>query len=507
MSYNIILSIVICEMIYIFEKNLYSKEFLTILNPITFLKIEMRGISMEANLPKDFITRMQEMLGEEFPLFLEHYEKPREYGLRVNTLKISCEEFESLCPFPIERIPWVPNGYFYPPDVRPSLHPYYQAGLYYLQEPSAMTPAACLPVQPGDAVLDLCAAPGGKATELAACLRGEGILIANDISSSRAKALLRNLELFGVSNLVVTSEKPERLADRFPEFFHKILLDAPCSGEGMFRKDENLIRDWSTEKSDKLAQIQRELILDAARMLRPGGLLLYSTCTFAPAEDEGTISWLLEHCPEFSLQPLPSYPGFSPGVPRWGNEDPSLSRCVRIWPHKMRGEGHFLALLKKEGESVPLFQPKKGKKKGPDKASAALLNEFFQNVKIPFDPGRVEIRNEKVYYLPPVDVSALRGLHFLRNGLYLGDLKKNRFEPSQPLALALGRNGFTSMVHLDPADDRISKYLKGETLNLQEEEISSPKGWQLVCAGDFPLGWGKLVGQTLKNKYPSGWRI
>ena len=298
-----------------------------------------------------FLARMKEMLGEEYDSFIKSYEVPRTYGLRVNTAKISCEEFEKLVPFPVTPIPWIPNGYFYPEDVRPSYCPFYQAGLYYLQEPSAMTPASCLPVTPGENVLDLCAAPGGKTTELGARLNGEGLLVANDISASRTRALLRNVELFGFTNAFVANETPARLRDRFPEFFHKILLDAPCSGEGMFRKEEALARDWTPEKSQELATIQRELILQAADMLRPGGQLLYSTCTFAPDEDEGVVSWLLENRPDMELIELPSYEGFTPGVPEWGNGDPRLTRCVHLFPHTMQGEGHFMALFRKEGRT------------------------------------------------------------------------------------------------------------------------------------------------------------
>lgn len=310
----------------------------------------MGDLSRIEILPQAFLSRMREMLGDEYVEFLESYQKPRTYGLRVNTSKITCEEFEKLVPFPVTRIPWTENGYFYSEDVRPSRCPMYQAGLYYLQEPSAMTPAACLPVNPGESVLDLCAAPGGKATALGAALKGQGLLIANDISTSRARALLRNLELFGISNSFVTNETPARLAEQFPEFFHKILLDAPCSGEGMFRKEEALAKDWTPEKSHELARIQRELILQSADMLRPGGLLLYSTCTFAPEEDEGTISYLLEQREDMELLELPAYEGFSPGVPEWGNGNENLRKCVRIFPHKMNGEGHFLALMKKQGQ-------------------------------------------------------------------------------------------------------------------------------------------------------------
>ena len=238
------------------------------------------------HLPEKFLDRMRDLLEEEFPAFLESYRQPRQYGLRVNCLKTTPEEFEAAAPFPVQRIPWVPDGFFYGEGIYPARHPYYAAGLYYLQEPSAMTPASRLPVEPGERVLDLCAAPGGKATELAAKLKGEGLLVANDLSVSRARALLRNLELMGASNCFVTSETPARLAAAFPEYFHKILVDAPCSGEGMFRKDEDVAAAWSEEKVKACAAAQRQILESAAAMLKPGGMLLYSTCTFAPEEDE-----------------------------------------------------------------------------------------------------------------------------------------------------------------------------------------------------------------------------
>lgn len=456
-----------------------------------------------------FLDRMREMLGDEYDAFLASYNKPRTYGLRVNTSKISCEEFERIVPFPVERIPWTQNGYFYSEDIRPSRCPFYQAGLYYLQEPSAMTPAACLPVEPGESVLDLCAAPGGKATALGAALNGEGLLMANDISNSRAKALLRNLELFGISNVFVANETPAHLAEQFPEFFHKILLDAPCSGEGMFRKEEALVKDWTPEKSHELSKIQRELILQSADMLRPGGLLLYSTCTFAPEEDEGTIGFLLEQRSDMELLPLPEYEGFSHGVPEWGNGNNELKKCVRIFPHKMNGEGHFLALLKKQGQ-LDTVQQAASVRSNPNTQKWVEL--FFEEIGLqtlggrPFDWNRVETRGDKVYYVPPVN-TAFRGLVFLRNGLYLGDLKKNRFEPSQPFALALHKDDVKSIISLSVNDPRISRYLKGETLLIEDGESACKKGWHLLCVEGYPLGFGKLVNNTLKNKYPAGWRI
>ena len=456
-----------------------------------------------------FLERMQKMLGDEYEDFIKSYEAPRTYGLRVNTAKISCEEFEKIVPFPVTPIPWIPNGYFYPGDVRPSFCPLYQAGLYYLQEPSAMTPASCLPVTPGENILDLCAAPGGKATALGAMLNGSGLLVANDISSSRTRALLRNIELFGIANAFVTNETPAHLKNRFPEFFHKILLDAPCSGEGMFRKEDALARDWTPEKSEELSVLQKELILQAADMLRPGGQLPYSTCTFAPKEDEGVVSYLLENRPDMKLMELPAYEDFTPGVPAWGNGDPALSHCVHLFPHKMQGEGHFMALFRKEGRTDLIGQFSYAK---PNPDTRKWLELFFQEIGLKtlggqaFDWNRVETRKDKVYYLPPV-TGDFRGLTFLRNGLYLGDLKKNRFEPSEPFALALRKDDADGIISLSVNDQRLTRYLKGETLNIEPTEAAHTKGWHLLCVEGYPLGFGKLVGQTFKNKYPAGWRV
>lgn len=466
-------------------------------------------MNKEVKLPTPFLIRMQEMLGSEYEAFLESYENPRTYGLRVNTAKISCEDFEKIVPFPVKKIPWIENGYFYEEESRPARCPFYQAGLYYLQEPSAMTPASRIPIEPGDYVLDLCAAPGGKATALGAFLKGHGLLVANDISTSRARALLRNLELFGIPNMFVANESPARLLRAFPEFFHKIVLDAPCSGEGMFRKEEALARDWSPEKSRELAGIQRELILQAVDMLRPGGLLLYSTCTFAPEEDEGTISYLLEQRPDMELMDIPAYEGFSFGVPEWGNGNPKLKKCIRIFPHKMNGEGHFMALLKKPGAALTEPRPVQAK---PDKNTRKWMEEFFNELGLTsfqgeaFDWNRVETRGDKVYYLPPAGGN-FRGLNFLRNGLYLGDLKKNRFEPAQPLALALHRVDVKAVISLPVTDERLTRYLKGETLLIEPEKAARTKGWHLLCADGYPIGFGKLVNGTFKNKYPAGWRV
>ena len=311
------------------------------------------------DLPQAFLQQMKELLGEEYPAFAKSYEEERLYGLRVNTSKISPEEFLKIAPFHLQRIPWIENGFYYSGTERPARDPYYYAGLYYLQEPSAMTPANVLPVEPGQRVLDLCAAPGGKSTELAVKLKGSGVLFSNDISNSRAKALLKNLELFGITNAVILSETPERIADRFPQYFDRILIDAPCSGEGMFRKDPAVIRSWLEHGNAFFVKLQKEITAQAVRMLAPGGMLLYSTCTFSPLEDEQIASWILSLDPELSIVRPEWYEGFDHGRPEWGDGNAQLKNCVRIWPHRMKGEGHFLALFRKAGSELDFTEERR----------------------------------------------------------------------------------------------------------------------------------------------------
>lgn len=456
------------------------------------------------NLPITFEQKMRELLQDDFDNYIKCYEEEHWYGLRVNTKKISVEQFLKICPFEIKPIPWIENGFYYDGDrVSPAKHPYYFAGLYYLQEPSAMTPASRLPIEPGDKVLDICAAPGGKATELGARLRGQGVLVANDISNSRAKGLLKNIEVFGIGNVLVISEEPGKLCEYFPEYFDKILIDAPCSGEGMFRKDTKMMKAWEEHGPEYFSKLQKSIITQAARMLKPGGMLLYSTCTFDPTENEGTITYLMQEYPEFEICSMEGYEGFSKGfTDLWGMRDPDLDKTIRIWPHKMQGEGHYLALLKK-GDSVgslPKATKKKNARKIPDELSA-----FLKDVRWNMDFSRLELYSEKVYYMPE-DVPKVTGLRFLRTGLYLGDIKKNRFEPSQSFAMCLKSEEYTRTIDLSATDERVIRYLKGETIDVSELVSSADKGWQLVLVDGYPLGWGKLSGGILKNKYLPGWR-
>ena len=496
-------------------------------------------------LPAPFLARMQRLLGEQYEAFLSAYLCERKYGLRVNTLKLTPQAFFILpkTGFHLSSIPWIQEGFYYLQEDAPGRHPYYYAGLYYLQEPSAMTSAALLDVAGGRRVLDLCAAPGGKSTMLAAKMGGSGILTANDISAPRCKALLKNLEVSGVENAVVTNCRPDQLAWRFPQYYDRILVDAPCSGEGMFRKEEALIRAWSEEKTHACAKTQREILLQAADMLAPGGRLLYSTCTFSPSENEASVAFLLSRREEMHLIDCPHVEGAAPGLsadvclPELTDEEKvenmdryPLEKCLRLWPHLMGGEGHFIALFEKEKAVSRLPQTagagggKKGaKSKGrisdtereEKEAALCFLKEagFFEagrheeqdiSSRIVSDRGRISI--------PCLKESDLAGLTCLRNGLFVGEVRKGRFIPSQSLALVMDAGKCPVSFILEADDERIVRYLKGETIILREQEAEQFAdgqcgGYRLVCVDGWPVGWARQTGMLLKNKYHQGWRM
>ena len=456
------------------------------------------------NLPDTFKEKMEQLLQDEYPAYLACFEEKRYYGLRVNISKISAEEFLRISPWKLTPIPWIENGFYYDGETdQPAKHPYYFAGLFYLQEPSAMTPANRLPIEEGDRVLDICAAPGGKATELAAKLNRSGVLAANDISSSRAKGLLKNLELAGAGNVLVFSEEPGKLTEYFPEYFDKILIDAPCSGEGMFRKDKKMVKAWEEHGPEFFCKIQKNIILKAAEMLRPGGMMLYSTCTFDKRENEEVILHLLQNHPEFSLCDMKPYEGFAEGFIHTDiGENENLRKTVRIFPHRMQGEGHYLALLQKGERNQTETKQKSARKikKLPEE-----LDAFLKNLAWKPDPERLEIHGERVYYMPEA-LPDIRGIRFLRTGLLMGEAKKNRFEPSQALAMYLRKSEYKNILSLSAEDDRVIRYLKGETLETSDLLPSKAKGWYLVCVDGYPLGWGKAAGGMLKNKYLPGWR-
>lgn len=493
-----------------------------------------------AGLPPEFTQRMEKLLGAGYEAFRESLSRERVHGLRLNTLKGDQETLESVCSryFSLAPVPWCREGYYYQAWERPGRHAFHEAGLYYIQEPSAMAVAELLAPEPGERILDLCAAPGGKTSHAAQRLGGRGLLVSNEIHPARAKILSQNVERMGVVNGVVTSEPPAKLARYFPGFFHRIVVDAPCSGEGMFRKEDQARTEWSRENVKLCAARQQEILDQAAGMLKAGGRLVYSTCTFAPEEDEETVAAFLERHREFHVVSLPReqrLPGLSPGRPEWTAAGcASVADTFRIWPHLAEGEGHYLALLEKDSGADSRERQETaaggfcreaggtaagracrepaGKIPVPgfwrDRQGIRMVGEALDRVLALWpewmdDYGeRLLLYGEQIY-LVPEGMPAFGGLRVLRPGLHLGTMKKNRFEPSHALALALGRDQAAQSISL-PADSReAAAYLGGETLKGPE----SLKGWTLVCVDGFSLGWAKGTCGVLKNHYPKGLRI
>ncbi|MBW8348794.1 RsmB/NOP family class I SAM-dependent RNA methyltransferase [Bacillus sp. IITD106] len=451
------------------------------------------------DLPKDFLVKMKDLLKDEYEEFYKSYHEPKKQGLRVNTLKVSIDEFLEKSPFTLEKIPWVKEGFFYNDEERPGKHPYHEAGLYYIQEPSAMAVGEMLDAKPGEKVLDLCAAPGGKTTHIASRMNQEGFLLANEIHPSRAKILSQNIERMGIKNVVVTNETPARLAERFPAYFDRILVDAPCSGEGMFRKDPNACEEWSLENVALCASRQIDILAHAATMLKPGGRLVYSTCTFSPEENEGVISQFIKSDPRFRIESIVGYEGFGKGRADWVVEAAlDIEKTFRLWPHKLQGEGHYVAVLTKiDGEVV------NRRKYAEVLKDQKLLKDYKQFAKETFiNPpnGNFILFGDQLYVVPD-NMLSLKNLKVVRPGLHLGTNKKNRFEPSHALALALRGDEVIHTWNVGEDSDEIKSYLRGESL-----AAKGPKGWYLVEVDGFSIGWGKLTGDVLKNHYPKGLR-
>ena len=470
-------------------------------------------------LPEKFLERMEKMLGDEYPAFLESFDRENHRALRINKRKVQAEEFVKSSPCSLRPVPWTENGFYYENGAQPGKHPYHEAGVYYIQEPSAMSVVPFLEAKSGERILDLCAAPGGKSTQIADEMRGEGILVCNEIHPQRAKILAENIERMGVINAIVTNETPAHLAEMFPCYFDKILVDAPCSGEGMFRKNADAVAEWSEENVLLCADRQDEVLSCAARMLRPGGRIVYSTCTFAPAENEGTISRFVKENSDFMIVSTEKPMGFVSGVAAWiENPADGIERTMRLMPHKVEGEGHFLAVLERTGE-IPAFV--RGSKNGLEKNLPAKdyvsYTGFANEVLLEFEKEGTYLTFGEQLYLGPVDMPALKGLKVLRPGLHLGTFKKNRFEPSHALALALAKKQVAQYVDLSSDSRAVGQYLGGQTLILGEEgmrvrsgksgeEIENAKGWCLICVDGYSLGWSKLAGSVLKNHYPKGLR-
>lgn len=436
-------------------------------------------------LPDGFLNKMNRLLGSELDDFLAAFDLPRAVALRCNP-----RYPDLIPPFTLSPVPWEPCGFYYEPTERPGLHPWHDGGVYYLQEASAMAPAALLHPLPGERVLDLCAAPGGKSTQLAGYLRGQGLLVANEIHPQRARILSQNIERMGIANALVLNEHPERIAARFPRFFDRVMVDAPCSGEGMFRKEEAAVTDWSQDTVEMCARRQREILESASKTVRAGGRLVYSTCTFAPEENEGVISAFLNDHPEFSIAAV-SAPWFARGRPEWiSSPAAGLEQTFRLWPHQLRGEGHFAAVLQYNGTEASDCTEELGVR------MPAALQAFLRDLQIHLPEGKLTAFGS-TWYLLPEETPALKGLKVLRAGLCLGEEKKERFEPDHALALWL--NGVITADF--PADSReVSAYLHGETIP------GSQTGWTVCSAGGRSIGWVKGSGGVLKNHLPKGLR-
>jgi len=427
-------------------------------------------------LPEAFLQRIQQQLGDEYEDFLKSLERPRAVALRFNPLKGD----QPRMPFVQEPVPWETNGFYYDPEARPGLHVYHEAGVYYLQEASAMAPVFLLDPQPGQRVCDLCAAPGGKTTQIAGRMGGEGFLLCNEINSKRAKILSRNIERMAVANALVTNEHPANLAKKYPGFFDRVLVDAPCSGEGMFRKEEAAVTDWSQETVEMCARRQAEILHSAAELVRPGGRLVYSTCTFAPEEDEEAVANFLKEHPEFEPEMLEA-PWFVPGE----------NGSHRMWPHKLLGEGHFAAVLRKTSGEERENEVAKGEKL-PKEWTA-----FAKELGISLTEGKAVSFGQNLYWAP-ADMPDIRKIKVLRPGLELGTVKKDRFEPAHALALWLDSCNNTESYGAD--SEEMKAYIHGDVVPSQK------KGWCLVRADGYSVGWSKGDGRVLKNHYPKGLR-
>lgn len=451
-------------------------------------------------LPAAYIARMTSLLGDEAAAFFDSTDRPARPGLRVDPAKIDPEAFRQRAPWPLEPVPWCPEGFYLPADAPAGKHPWHAAGVYYLQEPSAMAPAGALDLPPAARVADLCAAPGGKATQIHSRLDRNGSLFANEIIGSRIKPLGENLERWGAAQAVIANHSIDRLANDVPGMFDRVLLDAPCSGEGLFRRTPEARTHWSPAHVAGSARRQQGLLTAAARLVVPGGVVVYSTCTFAPEENEQIIAAFLDTHPAWTLDPITEIPGAAPGRPDWAATTHDLSGIARLWPHRVEGDGHTIARLRHRGDEDSPLRPAPPRPLPRVSADAERTFREFQESTIPeFDIDRPLLQIGDALVLPPPDAEPLLGVPLVRSGLWLGTLHPGRFTPSHALALHLSPDRCRLTEPLDA--ESAARYLAGEPLTRSGEP-----GWVLMTFDGFALGWGKRSGDVIKNHYPKGLR-
>ncbi|MCH4890388.1 NOL1/NOP2/sun family putative RNA methylase [Acidaminobacter sp. JC074] len=436
-------------------------------------------------LPVKFIEQMKEQLKDGYEDFLATYDHKTHRGIRVNTLKISVEDFLKITPFDLKAIPWTDDG-FYIEEERPAKHPHYFAGLYYIQEPSAMLPAVLLEPDENDTALDLCAAPGGKTMQMAAMMKDSGVLIANDINNHRLKALIRNAELMGLRNLVVLNDKQENIRRVLNHKVDKLLIDAPCSGEGMFKKHDDAISAYEDYDVEACVSMQKSILDDVLEVLNGQGQVVYSTCTFNTYENEDMIRYAMNK-KSLSLVDMKKEHGFEPGI--------DMKEVIRLYPHLLDGEGHFAAKLTYEDDYEEIRLDESANQ--PPELLQAFMDE---NLTEPLE-GMFRVVKDKVFLMPSKRLD-LSGLKVVKNGWFLGVLKKNRFEPSHAMALSLKKDQVKRTINFSGDAIEVIKYLKCETISCDGE-----KGYNLVCVDGHPIGWGKYASGKLKNLYPSQWRL
>ena len=443
-------------------------------------------------LPQEFLSRMENMLGDEYPAFLASYEQGKIQGLRINTLKSDGKAvFDE---FDLKAVPWCDSGYYFNGDDRPGKSVLHEGGAFYIQEPSAMAVVESMDIQMGDKVLDLCSAPGGKSSQISCKLQGSGLLVSNEIIPSRAKILSQNIERMGIRNCLVLSEAPNSLAKRLKGVFDKILVDAPCSGEGMFRKNPLAIEEWSPANVENCKQRQLDILDSAAQMLKVGGVIVYSTCTFSKQENEEVINEFLQNYSDFEV--VESKYKFCCGYTLDGSKfNDQLTKANRIFPHKLDGEGHFFAVLKNNEQTNHCKYAIQSSKVDPKaiKEYKAWQND---NLNIELDAN---LSFGQTLYAMPLGTPRLDGLKVERAGLQLGEYKKNRFEPSHALAMALKSCEVKRVLSLTKQDAEM--YLSGQAL-----DAGGLKGWTLATYKDVSLGWCKCDGAIAKNHYPKGLR-